>query len=159
MHFVTFIIEKSGGIMSSNYESFFDGESYAVVGNSSRRNYPELTFNALVSAGKKVFPIDPELKEVNGALTFRSIDETPEPVEGIVLEVPREETVQWIDKAIEAGIKNVWIHQGCDSPEAAAKAKEAGINLRRGTCAVMYLTQGFSIHGFHRGIMKILGKF
>lgn len=145
--------------MSSNYESFFEGNSFAVVGNSSRKNFPELTFNGLISIGKKAFPIDFENGNMNGHKVFTSIKNLPEKVDSLIMEVPGEESEKWVDEAIDAGVRNVWIHQGCDSPEAAAKAKEAGINLRRGTCAVMYLTQGFSIHGFHRGIMKILGKF
>ena len=61
--------------------------------------------------------------------------------------------------AADAGIRDVWIHMRMDTPEALALAREKGINVRSGTCAVMYLMPGFTYHSIHRWIMKIAGKY
>lgn len=46
-----------------------------------------------------------------------------------------------------------------DTPEAVAFAGQQGLNLLTGTCAVMYLTKGFSPHSMHKWLNKLLGKF
>jgi hypothetical protein len=61
--------------------------------------------------------------------------------------------------AADAGVRDVWVHMAHDTPEAVALAAERGIDLRTGTCAVMYLTQGFSYHSIHKWIMQALGKY
>ena len=62
-------------------------------------------------------------------------------------------------KATDAGIKDVWIHLGRETPEALALAQDKGINARSGTCAVMYVTPGITYHSIHKWIMKLAGKY
>jgi len=83
----------------------------------------------------------------------------PEKPDAVVLEVPREETRDWVARAAEAGIADVWIHMQRETPEALALAKEKGIHVRSGTCAVMYLDPGPSYHTIHKWIMKLAGKY
>ena len=76
-----------------------------------------------------------------------------------MLELPKDETEKWVKAAAEAGIKNVWIHQKTDTPEALAAAEAAGMNVCAGTCAVMYNVPGFSPHAIHRFVMKLAKKY
>jgi predicted CoA-binding protein len=145
--------------MPSNYESFWQHGRYAVVGHKAKRNFPELTYKGLKKLGKTVFAVDPSLDEVQGDTVFKDLDALPEKVDGVVLETPPEETREWVAKAADLGIKDVWIHMQRDTPEALALAQEKGINVRHGTCAVMYVTPGFTYHALHRGIMKLVGKY
>ena len=48
----------------------------------------------------------------------------PAPVESAILEVPKEETAGWVAKAADAGVKQIWIHQMTDTPEALAEAEK-----------------------------------
>lgn len=145
--------------MPSNYESFWQHGRYAVVGHKAKRNFPELTYKGVKKLGKTVFAVDPSLDEVQGDAVFKDLGALPEKVDGVVLETPPEETREWVAKAADLGIKDVWIHMGRDTPEALALAEEKGINVRHGTCAVMYVTPGFTYHAIHRGIMKLVGKY
>ena len=145
--------------MPSDYETFWQFESYAVVGHSAKRPFPRLTYGGLKRNKKKVYAIDPSASTVENDPTFASFDALPGPVDAVVLEVPREETRDWVQKAADAGIKNVWLHMNTDTPEALATANEKGIHLRKGTCAVMYLNRGFSPHAVHGFIMKLLKKY
>jgi len=145
--------------MPNNYKSFFEGKCFALVGNSKKKNFPMLTYQNLILTGRTVFPLDPGLEKLEENIVYRSIKDLPEKPDSLILEVPKEEILEWIDQAIENNIKNVWIHQGCDTHEAVQKAKDGNIELRTGTCAVMYLTTGFNSHGIHRGIMKLLNKY
>ena len=145
--------------MPSNYETFFDGQKFAVVGNSEKMNFPVLTYRGLKNLSKTVFPIDAKADEIDGDRVYRDLTGLPEQVDRLIFELPKNEMESWISKAAEAGIKDAWIHMGCDTKEAIRLAEEKGINLRTGTCAVMYVTPDPSFHSIHKWIMKILRKY
>ncbi len=125
-------------------ETFWQHQRYAVVGHKTKKNFPELTYRGLKDSGKTVFAVDPSLDELDGDRVFHDLSELKDSVDGVVLEVPNEETRDWIKKAADLGIKDVWIHMNRDTPEALALAEERLINARHGTCAVMYVTPGFT---------------
>jgi len=41
---------------------------------------------------------------------------------------PKEETAAWVKRAVDAGIRDIWIHQGTDTPEAVAIALSRGLD-------------------------------
>jgi len=145
--------------MASDYELFWKKGSFAVVGHAGKKNFPVLTYRGLKQLGKTVFPVDPSVNDVDGDKTYADLAGLPGKVDAVVIEVPREETRDWVARAAEAGITDVWIHMGRETPEALALAKEKGVNARRGTCAVMYLTPGFTYHSIHKWIMRLTGKY
>jgi uncharacterized protein len=146
--------------MPSDHETFWLANRYAVVGNGkSARPFPKLTYGALKKNGKVVFPVDPSTEKVEGDRAYSSIAALPEPVDAVVIEVPKTETMQWCQQAVQAGIKAIWLHANSDTPEVIAYAKEQGVHLRTGTCAVMYLHRGFSPHAVHRFINRLRGKY
>ncbi len=145
--------------MSSAHEQFWTNPSFAFVGHSSKRRFPELSYEKSRKLGKKVFAIDPDVDRIKGDRAYRGFDELPEQVEAAVLEVPRSETADWVEKAADAGIKNVWIHMHRDSPEALAIARERGLNVLTGTCAVMYVNRSPSVHSVHKLIRKLVRRY
>lgn len=145
--------------MPSNHEAFWALSKFAVVGHSAKKPFPRLTYRGLKKLGKTVFPVDPSVDEIDGDQTYPDLASLPEKVDGIVIEIPKEETRDWVEKAAEAGVKDIWIHQSADTPDALALAKEKGINARHGTCAVMYVTPGVTYHSIHKLIMKLVGKY
>jgi predicted CoA-binding protein len=145
--------------MTSEYESFWQFERYAVVGHSAKRPFPRLTYAGLKKNGKLVYAVDPSSSHVDQDSTFADLAAIPGGVDAVVLELPKEETPAWIEKAADAGVKDVWLHMNTDSPEALAVASRRELRLRKGTCAVMYLEHGFSPHKVHGWIMKLLKKY
>jgi predicted CoA-binding protein len=145
--------------MPSNNEQFWMLNSFAFIGHSAVASFPLLSYRAAKKLGKKVFAIDPSAPVVDGDKCYASLAELPEKIEGIVIEVPKGETLQWIEQAAAAGIKDVWIHMNRDTPEALALAEKSGMNVRTDTCAVMYVTPGFSGHSIHRWIQKLRKKY
>ena len=136
-----------------------DLEALAVVGDAAKKNFPYLTYQGLKKLGKTVYPVDPSLNEVDGDTVYRDLAQLPEKIDAVVLEVPKEDTKDWVSKAADMGVKDVWIHMQRDTPEALALAEEKGLNTRSGTCAVMYVTPGFTYHSIHKWIMKLSGKY
>lgn len=145
--------------MPGKYESFWENDSFAVVGHSEKRRFPHLTYKKLKEKGKKVFPVDPGSGEIGGDHVYPDLASLPEQVDAAVIEVPRDEAEAWVGAAADAGIDDIWIHQKCDTPEAVALAREKNLDLRYGTCAVMYLSHGFSIHGLHGWINRRKGTY
>lgn len=144
--------------MPSNYETFFDHHAYAVVGHHARKPFPRLTYAGLKKRGKQVFPVDPTLNAVEGDKTFASLADLPSKVDAAVLELPQDETKDWVDRVAQAGIKHLWLHQNSDTPAALAAAQEHGLQVRHGTCAVMYLNGGFP-HFIHKFIQRLRKKY
>jgi len=141
------------------HEQFWTHASFAFVGDAARKSFPSLSYAQAKQLGKRVFPVDPSLQEVGGDRVYRDLAALPEPVEAVVLEVPREDTAAWVRRAAEAGIRNVWIHQKRETPEALEIAARNRMNVLTGTCAVMYLVPGLSFHSIHRWVMKLAGKY
>ena len=147
-------------MMPSFYETFWDNERYAVVGNTAHKPFPRITYANLKQRATTLFPVDPSIADIEGDTTYADLASLPEKVQAVVIEVPSEQTAEWVNKAADAGIEHVWIHQGADTPEALAIAEQRGLKLRHGSCAVMYVTEGFAQgHGIHRFLWKKLGKY
>lgn len=145
--------------MASECERFWERESYAVVGHAAKRPFPKITYNALKQRGKTAYAIDPESAQIEGDAAYADFGALPGPVQAAVLELPKEETAEWVAKAADAGITEIWIHQMTDTPEALAAAQQRGLHVLTGHCAVMYTLPGFSMHSPHRFIWKLLGKY
>lgn len=145
--------------MPTEHEQFWMNSSFAVVGHGAKKPFPRLSYTELKKQGRKVFAVDPSADEVGGDRAYPDLDSLPEHVDAVVLESPKEETEAWVRKAADAGIRNVWIHMGRDTPEALALAREKGLNVLTGTCAVMYVKPGLSYHSIHKWLNKLLGRY
>jgi predicted CoA-binding protein len=145
--------------MTSNYETFWENDCFAVVGDKAKQNFPVLTYRGLKKLGKTVFPVDPSVEEIEGDRAYATLESLPAKVDAVVLEVPKEDTRDWVAKVADAGIEDVWIHLGRETPEALALARDKGMNARSGTCAVMYVTPEPSYHSIHKWIVKLVGKY
>jgi len=145
--------------MASFHETFWEHQKFALVGHSEVKPFPAQSYAALKAIpGKTVYPVDPGAETIEGDPAFKDLASLPEPVDAVVIEVPREETAAWVEKVAEAGITEVWIHMGRETPEALAIAREKGLNARTGTCAVQYLDGSFP-HNVHKFFRKLTGKW
>ena len=145
--------------MASEHERFFEHRRYAVVGHTSERPFPRLTYRGLKQAGKEVFAVDPSAPTVEGDRAWADLASLPGRLDGALLELPRAETAAWVERAADAGIPRVWIHQNSESPEALEVAERRGLEVHTGGCAVMYLARGLNAHTLHKGVWKILGRY
>lgn len=145
--------------MPSAREEFFKHSRFVVVGNSSRHPFPKFTYRGLKEQKKTVYAIDAAADSVEGDQTYKEFRSIPGAIDAVILELPADETADWVVKTLQAGVKNIWIHDGTETPDALEKAREAGVTLHTGTCAVMYVMPRTFPHNFHRWIMQELGKY
>lgn len=145
--------------MQSKHFEFWKQPSFVVIGNSARMKFPFLTYQGLKNNGKRVFAVDTVLKAIESDQVFVSVGELPMRPSAAVIEVPSDESASVVAKVAEAGIGSIWIHDGCESQEALSIAKNKGLNVLHGTCAVMYLMPNAFPHCIHKWIMKLAGKY
>ncbi len=119
--------------MTSPRQSFWEHGSFAVVGHSAERNFPKITYKKLRDAGKTVYAVDPSVERIDDDVAYRDLASLPGPVEAAVLELPKDETADWVARVADAGIGAVWIHQHdrhARGARAGARARPRGL-LRR----------------------------
>lgn len=146
--------------MPSHREAFFELPSFAVVAHTKLRPFPRLSYGNLKRRGKQVYPVDlAGSPTIEGDRAYAALAELPAPVAGAIVEVPKEAVLEAVQQVADAGIKQLWIHMGCDTPAALQLCAERGIDVRHGSCAVMYTQLGFSLHSIHKGIAKLFGKY
>jgi predicted CoA-binding protein len=126
---------------------------------------------ALVRASRKTpvsgFSIDKELGAKGYSVSVVYLDEDApgsklkdlkEPMGGVILAVPADQTEKAVREAIEAKIPRVWIQKNSASKEALKLCEQKGILTIHGECIMMFAEPVKSFHAFHRFLWKLFGK-
>jgi predicted CoA-binding protein len=137
---------------------FLSQRKLAVAGASrSAMGFGAMVLKALRSQGYRVYAVNPRAAEVCGQPCYANLAALPEPVDGVFVAVPRAACESVVREAAAAGIRRVWIQQGCESPEALAFCAASGITVVAKECILMFAApRGF--HRFHHWVWEILGK-
>ena len=88
----------------------------------------------LQSQGYRIIPVNPHCQEVLGEKCYPSLKEVPEPVEVVDIFRKGEAIPGIVEEAIAAGAKVIWMQLGLESPEAAARAQAAGLQVVMNRC-------------------------
>jgi predicted CoA-binding protein len=138
---------------------FVAGRRIAVVGASrGGRKFGNAACAELVARGYQVVLVHPEAKEIAGAPCRQSLAAARNEVDGVLVTVRPRQAPAVLREAAAAGLRNVWLQQGAESPEALALARELGLNLVAKRCVLMYAPPVKGLHGFHRALAGFLGK-
>jgi predicted CoA-binding protein len=121
--------------MKINDQLLRNAKTIAVVGLSGHRWRPSYGVSEYMqSAGYRIIPVNPAEAEVLGEKAYASLDDIPEPVD-IVNVFRRSEFVpEIVDAAIRIHAKCGWMQEGVVHEEAAAKAREHGLEVVMDHC-------------------------
>jgi uncharacterized protein len=145
--------------MDNSVVEFLKGNKFALVGVSrSGGKFGNAIFTELKERGVQVAIVHPEAKEINGEACVPNLKALGGKVDGVIICVSPQQAVAVVQDAIQAGINNIWLQQGADSPEATSLAKQSGANVVAGKCILMYAPPVRSFHGFHRAISGLFGQ-
>lgn len=107
----------------------------AVVGIS---NDPGRASNGvsryLLKNGYTVVPVNPLIEEFEGIPAVADLEDIEGPVEVVNIFRRSEHVPALVDQAIRIGAKVVWMQQGVVHEEAAARAREAGLEVVMDRC-------------------------
>ncbi len=138
---------------------FVKHKRLAIVGVSrDEKKFGSAAYKELKQRGYQVFPVNPNATTVMGDPCYPDLMSLKDQVEGVVVVVPAAQGVGVLRQAAAAGIRDVWVQQMAESPEVLKTGQELSLNLVTGKCILMYAEPVQSIHKWHRGFMRLIGK-
>ena len=143
----------------STVEDFLAHRTLAVVGVSrDGKKFGNTVYKELKNKNYTIYPINPNAEKIGSDICYPNLRSLPEPVEGVVVVVPPEQTESVMRDVVDVGIPRVWLQQGAESDEAIAYGEKHGVSIVHGECILMFAEPAALPHQFHRWIWKILGK-
>ena len=105
----------------------------AMVGLSANWYRPSnFAAKYLIDHGYTLIPVNPNYEEALGQKCYPSLLEIPEPVDVVDIFQRPDKVPPLVEQAIEIGAKVVWMQLGVVHPEAAERARQAGIGSGHG---------------------------
>jgi len=114
----------------------------AVVGLSS--NPQRASFGVsrfLQRAGYRIIPVNPKETEVLGEKAWPSLLDVPGPVDCVVVFRRPEHVPEVVEQAIRIGARAVWMQEGISHPQAAERARSAGLLVVENRCMMIAMLQ------------------
>mgnify|MGYP006278794121 CR=1 FL=1 len=141
-------------------KAFLEPKKLAMAGVSrNKKKFGYSVFNELRAKGFEIYPINPNADEIDGLKCYRSVAEIPADVEHLHIVTPKARSEELIRAAHEKGIRNIWIQQSSDTPEAVDFAKSNNINLIHKRCIMMYAEPVSGFHKAHLFLNKLFGLY
>jgi hypothetical protein len=112
----------------------------AVVGLSSNPRRPSFGVSQYMqSAGYRIIPVNPNETEVLGEKSYPRLEDVPKSQHIEIVDIFRrsEYISPVVDIAIALGAKVVWMQQGIENQNAAAKARAAGLFVVEDACILI----------------------
>jgi uncharacterized protein len=107
----------------------------AVVGLSSDPGRPSYQVaQYLQNHGYRIVPVNPGCQEVLGEPCYPTLKDIPFPVEVVDIFRKIDAIPAIVDEAIALGAKAVWMQLGLEEPQAAQKARKAGLRVVMNRC-------------------------
>ncbi len=122
-------------------------KTIAVVGLSSRGHRPSYgVAEYLQSAGYRVIPVNPREKEVLGEKSYARLEDIPEHVDIVNIFRRSEFVPDIVESAIRIGARGVWMQEGVIHPQAAERARSAGLFVIMNACILKEHIKRFRLH-------------
>ena len=116
-------------------QTILDLKTIAVVGISDNPEKPSnFVAKFLEEHGYTIIPVNPNLKEWDGKKCYPDLVSIPVKVDIVDIFRRPEAIPPIVDEAISIKAKVVWMQEGIVNEEAAAKARDAGIEVVMDRC-------------------------
>lgn len=128
--------------MDAEREILQSARTLAVVGLSS--NPQRASFGVsrfLQRAGYRIIPVNPNETEVLGEKAWPSLLDVPGPVDCVVVFRRPEHVPEVVEQAIRTGARAVWMQEGISHPQAAERARSAGLLVVENRCMMIAMLQ------------------
>jgi predicted CoA-binding protein len=140
-------------------EDFLASEPIAMVGVSRNpRKFGFAAFKELKDKGMNIIPVNRSASEIYQTKTYNDIMSLPSDVKGIIIMTKKNETAEVIRQAKTKGLKQIWVQQMSDNPEALKELEGTDINYITGQCILMYY-KPHSYHKFHGFLKRFFGRY
>ncbi len=104
-------------------------KSVAIIGASADRNkYSNKAIRAYISQGWMVYPVNPNLTEIEGIPCYKSIEDVPEPIDRISVYVPPQIGKALLPSIAKKKHTELYINPGAENEELIQQAQNLGLN-------------------------------
>jgi len=119
---------------------FFEPKSVALVGATDRKGAVGriVLDNLLLAKDKrKVYPVNPRLKEIEGTKCYPSLSNLPVKVDVVDFVVPPPVTEEILKECKELELDRIWLQPGSESEAAVAFCDENNLKVVHGVCVML----------------------
>ncbi|MGA7624335.1 MAG: CoA-binding protein [Candidatus Acidiferrales bacterium] len=107
----------------------------AVIGLSNRKFRPSHGVSEYMqSAGYRIIPVNPNEREVLGEKSYAKLEDVPDRIDIVDIFRRSEFVPEIVEAAIRIGARAIWMQEGVISPQAAEKARCAGLFVIMDSC-------------------------
>ena len=107
----------------------------AVVGLSPDPSRPSHgVASYLKRQGYRIIPVNPNATEVLGEKSYPDLRSVPVPIDVVDVFRRSEHVPEVVEQAIAVGAKAVWMQEGVIHPQAAQRARQAGLRVVMDRC-------------------------
>lgn len=119
-------------------EEFLSQKNFAVVGSfKNESKYAYQILKDLTRKGMKVYPVHPQLKEVEGLKCYPTVLDIPIAVEVVDVVTSPQVTEQIVEQCAQRGISRVWMQPGAESEQAIKFCQENKIKVVYKACMML----------------------
>jgi predicted CoA-binding protein len=145
--------------MEAAIQTFINSKRLALVGVSrGGKKFGNMAHKELKARGYQTFIVHPQAAELGGERCYPNLAALSGKVDGVWICVPPKQATEVLREAVAAGMRNIWLQQGSESPEVLKLARELGLSPISGKCILMYAPPVGSFHKFHRLFARLFGK-
>jgi hypothetical protein len=135
-----------------------ENHTVAMVGLSADWFRPSFfAAKYLIDHGFRVIPVNPRYEEILGEKCYPSVQDIPDPIDVVDCFRKPSDIPPLADAAIEVGARVLWMQLGIVNEEAAAKARQAGLEVIMNRCMKIEYARmfgGLNFIGVDTGIIS-----
>ena len=124
--------------MEELIKEFMAQKKFAVVGaTDNAEKYGNRIFKNLTGRGYEVYPVNPNLKEIEGVKCYPSLADIPVKVDVVDFVVPPKVTEAILKECKKLGLDHIWLQPGSESDAAIAFCQDNNLKVVYGTCVML----------------------
>ena len=141
-------------------QTFLQPKEMAISGVSRNpKKFGRVVYEHLVERGFKIYPVNPNIDQIDGVTCYRDVSSLPENVDRLYIVTPKDQTAKVVEEAAARGIKHIWIQQRAEDEESIRLAEQHNINLIYKECIFKFAEPVTGPHAFHRFFSKLFGSY
>ncbi|MGA2296569.1 MAG: CoA-binding protein [FCB group bacterium] len=147
-------------VSAQSIKTFFEQPLIAVIGVSRQPlKFSNGVYHILKEKGLNVIPVNPNVSEIDGDICYDNITTLPFEIPAALILTPASRTDDVVKQAIAKGVKHIWIQNRAETQSAIDLALKNGIDIIYKQCILMFAEPVKSIHGFHKFLNRLFGKY
>jgi predicted CoA-binding protein len=124
--------------MEELIKEFMAKRKFAVIGaTDNAEKYGNRIFKNLTKRGYEVYPVNPNLKEIEGVKCYPTLAELPVKVDVVDVVVPPRVTESILKECKKLGLDNIWLQPGSESDAAIAFCRDNNFKVVYNTCVML----------------------